>query len=84
MILLVNRAVSDASKLKELIEFMDTPSVCVATPEEWQERLIGHRLEALFVGSDLSDAEISALLDGVGEFDPNVPIVMMNGSNSPC
>jgi DNA-binding NtrC family response regulator len=81
MILVINRTEPDAFKLKELIEFMDSPSVCVAAPEEWQERLEGHRLEALFVGADLSDTEVSTLLDSVGQLDPNVPIVMMKGGD---
>lgn len=82
MILVVNRAASDSAKLKELIEFMDSPSVCAAEPEEWQQKLGGHRLEALFVGADLSDTEVSTLLEGVGQLDPNVPIVMIHGSES--
>lgn len=81
MILVINRTESDASRLKELIEFMDSPSVCVAAPDEWRQRLGGHRLEALFVGSELSDTEVSTLLEGVGQLDPNVPIVMMHTSD---
>jgi hypothetical protein len=38
-------------------------------------------LEALFVGADLSDTEVSTLLDSVGQLDPNVPIVMMKGGD---
>jgi len=81
MILVINRTESDASRLKELIEFMDSPSVCVATPDEWQQRLGEHRLEALFVGSELSDNEVSTLLESVGQIDPNVPIVMMHNGD---
>lgn len=77
VILVINRAQADADNLKELIEFMDTPNVRTALPGAWRQELGDRRLEALFVGPDLSTDEIDALLVDVGEFDPNVPIVMM-------
>ena len=79
MILVVNNADSPAENLKQLIEFMDTPHVITAHPDDWRQRLGENRLEALFVGSDLSDSDIRDLLGDVGEMDPNVPIVMLHG-----
>lgn len=82
VILVINRAQADADNLKELIEFMDTPDVRTALPGEWRQQLGDRRLEALFVGPDLSSDEIDALLVDVGEFDPNVPIVMMQAEGA--
>jgi hypothetical protein len=78
VILVVNRTGVEAENLKELIEFMDTPNVRTAGPGGWRRALGDRRLEALFVGPDLSADEINALLADIGDFDPNVLIVMMN------
>ena len=78
VILVVNRSESAARNLKDLIEFMDTPPVIIAAPDEWQSELGEQRLEALFVGPDMTDREVDRLLKDVGDLDPNVPIVMMN------
>lgn len=77
LILVVNRAAAEADHIKQLIEFMDSPAVETATPRRWRERLGSHRLEALFVGPDLSDREINSLMDDVASLDPNVPIVLV-------
>jgi len=82
VILVINRAQADADNLKELIEFMDTPNVHTASPDEWRQELGDRRLEALFIGPDLSTDEIDALLVDVGKFDPNVPIVMMQAESA--
>ncbi|MGI9234043.1 MAG: hypothetical protein ACR2RD_10470 [Woeseiaceae bacterium] len=81
LILVVNRAGSAAENLKELIEFMDAPNVCAATPGEWQQHADDNRLEAVFVGPDLSDNDVRALVDGIGKLDPNIPIVMISEEN---
>jgi len=78
VILVVNNGDSAALNLKDLIEFMDTPHVQIAAPEEWQSKLGERRLQALFVGPDMSDEELDKLLSDIGKLDPNVPIVMMN------
>ena len=78
VILVVNQTKAEGEKLKELIEFMDTPNVRTAAPDEWRQVLDERRLEALFVGPDLSPEEVDALLVDVGALDPNVPIVMMD------
>ena len=80
VILVVNRSESAARNLKDLIEFMDTPPVVIAAPEDWRTRLGEHRLDALFLGPDMSDSEVGKLLADVGELDPNIPIVMLNGA----
>jgi len=78
VILVVNHSESAARNLKDLIEFMDTPPVLIAAPEDWQRRLGKQRLDALFVGPDMSDTEIDKLLSEISETDPNVPIIMMS------
>ena len=77
MIMVVNRTAAAAENLKELIEFMDAPHVCTATPKRWQEVVGEHRLEAVFIGPDLDDKEIHSLVDDIGKLDPNIPIVMI-------
>ena len=77
MIMVINRGAAEADHLKQLIEFMDSPPVQTSTPDGWREALGEQRLEALFVGPDLSDGEIDDLLADVGKFDPNVPIVLV-------
>ena len=78
VILVVNRSESAARNLKDLIEFMDTPPVVIAAPDDWQKRLGEQRLDALFIGPDISEDEVSSLLQDVGDLDPNIPIVMLN------
>lgn len=80
MIMVVNSTLSAADNLKELIEFMDAPNVCTATPKEWQQRIGDNRLEAVFVGPDLNDKDVRALVDDIGELDPNIPIVMITSN----
>ena len=77
MIMVVNRAGSAAENLKELIEFMDAPNVCTATPAKWQQEIGDNRLEAVFIGPDLSDKDVRSLVDDIGKLDPNIPIVML-------
>ncbi len=78
-ILVVDQDPVLAEHLKELIEFMDSPSVVTAEPADWRERLGQRRLEALFVGPDLTADDVSVLLSDLRSVDPNVPIVMMHG-----
>lgn len=75
--LVVDLDLGRAENLKSLIEFMDTPSVITAMPDDWRNRLGARRLEALFVGPELGDDAIAALLSELEQFDPNVPVVMI-------
>ena len=77
MIVLVNDAESTGRHLKELIEFMDAPSVCTATPQNWLELAGDKRLEAVFVGPELCQPDVDAVIEGIGNLDPNVPIVLL-------
>lgn len=77
MMMLVSQGETIAQEIKNLIEFMDAPSVCAATPADWQERIGDARLEAVFVCPDLSDIETRAVVEAVGERDPNIPIVIV-------
>ncbi len=79
-ILLVDQNTATVENVRELIEFMDAPSVVTAMPADWQDRLGKRRLEALFVGPGLTDKQISTLLSAVAQIDPNVPVVMMQQS----
>lgn len=82
VILVVNRSTSAARNLKDLIEFMDSPPVVIAAPDDWQRRLGQQRLDALFVGPDMTKTEVGKLLSEIGELDPSVPIVMLSEEES--
>lgn len=75
--MVINDTVTDAENLKELIEFMDEPVVHTATPAEWLACLGEQQLGAVFIGPDLTELEVREVVGGVGELDPNVPIVML-------
>jgi len=77
-IMVVNHTPQIADNLKTLIEFMDAPQVRTARPETWQAELGDSRLEAMFVGADLSTDEVDDVVSAVGRLDPNVPIVMLD------
>lgn len=82
VILVINRSETEAENLKELIEFMDTPNVRTALPGNWRGALGADRLEALFIGSDLTADEIETLIGDIGKLDPNIPIVMTRASEA--
>jgi hypothetical protein len=84
VIVVVNRTGLDAENIKRQIQFMDAPYVCSATPDRWLQQIGARRLEAVFVGPDLSDPEISAVVDEIGQHDPNVPIVVLSGVGRKC
>lgn len=83
VIMVVDRDKAEAEHLKQLIEFMDSPAVATATPKRWRERLGDYRLEALFVGPDLSDKDLNKLLADIGNYDPNIPIVLVGEHRAP-
>ena len=78
MIMVINRSGTAANNLKGLIEFMDAPDVRTATPTKWRQEIGDRRLEAVFVGPDISDNDIRGLVDDIGKIDPNIPIVMIS------
>lgn len=83
IIMVVSDAPDEAQNIKELIEFMDVPRVCTSMPANWLSLVGDHRLDAVFVGPDLSDGGFRAVVDDVGEFSPNVPIVILRKRPAP-
>lgn len=81
LIIVIDSLEDRASSLKAQIEFMDAPAVCTARPSDWQACVGDRRLTAIFVSGDLPEIERDHLLEEVGRLDPNVPIVMVDGSN---
>ena len=81
-ILVIDADAAMADNVRELIEFMDMPSVITAIPGDWQERLGERRLEAMFVGPALSDTQVAGLMSELEDVDPNVPVVMMQESGA--
>jgi len=81
LIMVIDQSDDRADGLKELIEFMDAPDVCTATPGNWQVRMGQHRLAAIFVNEELPQADMSGLLNNIGKLDPNVPIVLISSAH---
>jgi len=81
LIMVIDQSDERADGLKELIEFMDAPEVCTATPGNWQNRIGSNRLAGIFVNEQLPAADMSGLLDNIGKLDPNLPIVLINGEH---
>ena len=80
--MVVDGSARTARNVRDLIEFMDTPTVLTATLSDWKECLGSRRLEALFVGPGLADSQVASLLNELGALDPNVPVVMMQQARS--
>ena len=77
LIMVIDGANHCGPQLKELIEFMDEPEVCVARPEDWLAQIGDHRLAAVFLGHDLPKDDFNHLIEDIGELDPNIPIVLI-------
>ena len=82
LIMVIDGPAARGTDLKELIEFMDAPSVRIANCDDWREQLGERRLAAVFVGDDLARAEMDRLIREVGELDPNAPIVRVSASGT--
>jgi hypothetical protein len=82
LIVVIDPEDSRARNLKELIEFMDAPAVRVASPRNWRSQIGEHRLAAVFLGEDIPKKELDLLIADVGEYDPNVSIVLVGGEAS--
>lgn len=77
VIMVVDESEDRSRDLKSLIEFMDAPAVRTAKPTTWHKNLNDDRLAAVFVPRDLAEDRIRSLLEDIGRFDPNVPIVLV-------
>lgn len=78
LILVIDGAESRGRNIKELIEFMDMPRVRVACTATWREHIGDRRLAAIFVGDDLDVDALDKMINEVGAFDPNTPIVRVS------
>ena len=76
-IMVIDHDLTVSKHVKELLEFMDSPCVVTAMPEDWKERLGQRRLEAMFVGPELEDDAVDELMTELETLDPNVPVVVM-------
>jgi len=81
LIMVIDQSDERADGLRELIEFMDAPDVCTATPGNWRVRMGTNRLAAIFVNEELPSADMSGLLNNIGELDPNLPIVLFSSEH---
>lgn len=80
LILIITDDGDAARHLKELLEFMDAPLVECATLANWQSHLGPQRLSAVFLGPGLDDKTSGTIIGEIGNFDPNVSIVIL-GAN---
>ncbi len=78
MILVIGSETGAATRLKSMIEFMDSPRVVTASPSDWRTSVGEERLDAVFIGNDVADGDIDAMLDELEHIDPNVSIVMID------
>ena len=78
LIMVIDGQGARGQNLKELLEFMDSPRVQIASPEDWRQRLGDRRLAAIFMGDDLPREQIDRLMTDIAEVDPNAPIVMVS------
>jgi len=81
-ILIVDDDAATAEKLRELLEFMDKPSVVTAASRDWKERIGDRRLEALFIGPELDEQKLTRLLNDLKDIDATVPVVMCEEQRS--
>ncbi len=56
---------------------MDTPAVKATVPADWQSLLNFGRVTAIFLGSNLANDELEHVISEIGNFDRNVPIVLV-------
>ncbi|MEQ9573993.1 MAG: hypothetical protein RLN77_00280 [Rhodospirillales bacterium] len=77
LIMVIDGQGARGQNLKELLEFMDSPRVQIASPDDWRKRLGDRRLAAIFMGDDLPQEQIDRLMSDIAEVDPNAPIVMV-------
>jgi DNA-binding NtrC family response regulator len=82
MILVIDGESGAATKLKSMIEFMDAPRVVTAGPTDWHSTIGDERLDAVFIGSDVDDDDVDAMLDELEHIDPNISIVMLDSVSS--
>lgn len=79
LIVVIDPVDGRARDLKELIEFMDAPAVRVANPDNWRTRIGDNRLAAVFLGEDIPRNQLDRLITDLGDYDPNVSIVLVGG-----
>lgn len=82
LIIVIDSDALRARNLKDFIEFLDVPRVQISAPDNWRSNLGNRRLAAVFLGKGLADEQIDTLMQDIGEFDPNLPIVMVSGDQA--
>ncbi|MEM7764319.1 MAG: hypothetical protein AAF290_09580 [Pseudomonadota bacterium] len=75
-ILIIDADDQSAARLKGMIEFLDAPTVRVATPETWQAAAQG-TLHAVFLGNHLTDSQVETLCADVEAQCAGVPVVVI-------
>ena len=78
LIVVIDDSIERSRNIKELIEFMDAPKVCVLQSDDWRARIEGRRLAAVFIGEALGAETVDQVIREVGELDPNTAIVRIS------
>ena len=81
VILVIDDQPERANQLRDMIEFMDAPSVRVLHPNRWRENVEDLRIAAVFLSDSVSEAASDRVVRDIGRIDPNIPIVMLSGEN---
>ncbi|MEN7343852.1 MAG: hypothetical protein AAAFM81_12955 [Pseudomonadota bacterium] len=76
-ILIIDADNQRATRLKGMIEFLDSPRVKIATPDDWQAQTEGAALHAVFLGDGLSPELVERLCDDVEATFHGVPVVVI-------
>ena len=76
-ILIIDADSQRAIRLKGMIEFLDSPRVKIATPDDWQSQTEGSALHAVFLGDGLSQDLVEQLCDDVEAKCHGVPGVVI-------
>lgn len=79
VILIVDQSTERATRLKDMIEFMDAPEVRITIPDQWRDAVQDRRFAAIFLAETVSHDVAQSIMKEMESIDPNVPIVLMTG-----
>ncbi len=77
IILIIERDAERAAQLKDMIEFLDQPAVCVADDGAWQDAAASSNLTAIFIGNGLGEDRARQVAAEVQDRHPGVPLVVV-------
>lgn len=76
-VVVIDKRPDQASTLKTMIEFLDTPEVTVADTSSWANVVSSRKIKAVFLGPGLSQAETSNIRATLHQQCREVPVVVV-------